>query len=563
MRRRSCPLPLREKAAEPKTPTKERGGRKAEQGEGEIRNGEGAAFMQFGPLTLEGMARLARVLAPMLRAGDVIALRGEIGAGKTTFARLLIRTLMGNAAEEAPSPAFALQVTYDTPRLRVSHFDLYRLRSETEVEELGLYDAIGAGLVIIEWPERAGGALPPETIEITFSETGDPETRNLAFAMQGATLARLARFKPIFDFLGRSAWRDAAIEHLRGDASDRRYYRLRRGPETALLMDWPRQSDGPPIRDGKPYSQIAHLAEDVAPFVALASALRETGLGAPAIYEQDLEAGLLVIEDFGDAVFQNLARKGHDLAPLWRLAADALINLRRFTPPAAIPVGGRHYHLRPYDAGALGIETELLLDWFLPDANGAQAPEAARREFTEIWSRHFHWLAQQRHETAWVLRDYHSPNLILREAREGGNRLGVIDFQDALIGHRAYDLVSLLQDARVTVPEALEAALFSYYCEEAARHDPAFDKENFRRAYATLGAQRATKILGIFVRLHKRDGKCAYRQHIPRVAHYLRRNLEHPALTDLKAWYEREAPSLAKMASQSFAEDVTIVQDRM
>lgn len=521
------------------------------------------ADVQFGPLTLDGMARLVRVMAPMLRAGDVIALKGEIGAGKTAFARLLIRTLMGDAAADVPSPAFALHVTYETPKLRVSHFDLYRLKAVTEIDELGLDEAIEAGLVIIEWPERAGNALPPVTVEITFSETGNPETRLLTVTAKGGLPARLVRIKPIFGFLSGSTWRDASIEHLSGDASARRYYRLHRGQETALLMDWPRQPDGPPIRDGKPYSQIAHLAEGVAPFVAIASALRQTGLGVPVIYEQDLNAGLLVIEDFGDAVFQRLAAEGHDLASLWLLAVDALTELRRFSPPAAIPVDGGEYRLRRYDAEALGIETELLLDWFLPDANKADVPTATRREFIEIWSRHFDWLWQQSHEIAWVLRDYHSPNLILKPNQKGGSRLGVIDFQDALIGHRAYDLVSLLQDARVSVPEALEEELFAHYCQTAERHDPAFNRDDFRRAYATLGAQRATKILGIFVRLHKRDGKSAYRQHIPRVARYLLRNLEHPALADLKAWYEREVPSLAKITSQNAAQDLTVIQYRL
>jgi aminoglycoside/choline kinase family phosphotransferase len=181
----------------------------------------------------------------------------------------------------------------------------------------------------------------------------------------------------------------------------------------------------------------------------------------------------------------------------------------------------------------------LLLDWFLPAINGVEVSASAREAFRKAWAEQFDWLATQ--PTGWVLRDYHSPNLLIKRVEEEKARLGILDFQDALCGHAAYDLVSLLQDARLDLPEGLEAELLPYYCTEAARHS-SFDKAAFLRAYHLLGAQRNTKILGIFARLARRDGKRAYLRHMPRIARYLMANLADPALTQLRDWYSHEIP---------------------
>jgi len=184
-------------------------------------------------------------------------------------------------------------------------------------------------------------------------------------------------------------------------------------------------------------------------------------------------------------------------------------------------------------------ETALLLDWFLPAMTGANVERAARGEFAALWEAQFEWLASR--ETGLVLRDYHSPNLLALMPGDPRGPLGVIDFQDAVIGHPAYDLVSLLQDARLTVPTHVEAQLFEHYCAQAEQ-DGKFDADGFARAYALLGAQRNTKIMGIFARLALRDGKTAYLVHLPRVRAYLERDLQHPALAPLRAWYARHMP---------------------
>jgi tRNA threonylcarbamoyl adenosine modification protein YjeE len=486
------------------------------------------------------LAALAEALAPRLRPGDFIALHGELGAGKTTFARALIRALLANPDEEVPSPTFALVQPYESARFFILHFDFYRLRDPAEAAELGLDDALAQGIAIAEWPERLGEHLPPDRLDIRLGDGDSLDKRHITLAGQGSWAPRLDRFAAAERFIAESGWPGARQSYVNGDASVRSYARLARDGKSALLMDWPRQPDGPPIRGNLPYSRIAHLAEDVRPFVAVANALREAGLRAPEIYAADFARGFLLIEDFGDAVFTRLAAQGADMLPLYRLAVDALLVLRRKTPPAAMPYEGGAHSLPAYDREALGIETELLLDWFLPAIRGGEPPAAVRETFLGLWRAQFDWLLAQ--PSGWVQRDYHSPNLNLRDGGEGLERLGIIDFQDALRGHPAYDLVSLLQDARIDLDPAIEPELIGYYCAGAAAQEPGFDEAAFFRAYRLLGAQRNTKILGIFARLARRDGKRAYLQHMPRVARYLTADLQHLDLADLKSWYERELP---------------------
>lgn len=484
---------------------------------------------------------LAGLLAFSLGPGDVVALRGDLGAGKTTFARALIRAALGDDKAEVPSPTFALAEAYETPKGRITHFDLYRLSRPDETAEIGFEEALAGGAVLIEWPERAAGLLPADRLEIEFTEADSGARRELTFTGHGSWALRLDRLAAGRDFIERSGWQAATVRHLKGDASTRRYARLTLPGRTALLMDAPRQPDGPPIRDGRPYSRIAHLAEDVVPYVAIGAGLRGLGLSAPRIHAQDLKRGLLLIEDLGDRVFGDEVKRGASQYDLWCAAVDVLLALRRTPLPRVLPVGdGTSYALPAFDREALAIETELLVDWYVPALTGAPASEVQRAEFGARWNEVFDRLLRLPQMP--VLRDYHSPNLIWIPEREGVARVGVIDFQDALIGHPAYDLVSLLQDARLDVDEKLEAELYDHYVARARKDDPAFDEEAFAFAYRALGAQRNTKILGIFTRLAHRDGKPAYLQHIPRIWRYLERDLAHATMRSLRAWYDSHLP---------------------
>ena len=325
-----------------------------------------------------------------------------------------------------------------------------------------------------------------------------------------------------------------------GDASTRIFERLTLDQKTVILMNAPRRPDGPPVRDGKPYSAVAHLAEDVVPYVALAGGLRERDLSAPAILHADLDHGFIIMEDLGD----DRIVSGDPPAPIearYEAAVDLLATLHRRKLPQSLSVAPQlEYRLPRYDLGALLIEAELLFDWYLADADPPPTSDA-RAEFIALWREALDPALKA--FPTWVLRDYHSPNLLWLPQRAGMARIGLLDFQDALIGPAAYDVASLLQDARVDVSEELEVKLLSRYA-RARLDDQHFDAAEFAMLYATLAAQRATKILGIFARLDRRDGKPQYLRHIPRLLRYLERSLAHPALAQLKAWYETNVPPL-------------------
>ncbi len=490
-----------------------------------------------------GTVRLAELIALKVRVGDAIALFGDLGAGKTTLARALIGALLGETAPEVPSPTFALQQTYATPRLTVSHFDFYRLASADEARGLGFEEALQTGAVVVEWPERAASLLPEDRIEIVLAETVDPDRRLATVRGLGSASARVRRIGELMAFLdAQPDWAGARIAYLQGDASTRGYARLSCDGRTVLLMDAPRQPDGPPIRDGKSYSQIACLAEDmVRPFVAIGAVLRASGLSAPQGMAADLDAGLLLVEDLDDRLYGREIAAGAPQAELWRTAVDVLVRLRSVPVPSefALP-DGTTLALPRRNREAFEIETDLLLDWLWPEIKGGPAPDSVRAEFRALWAPVIDRLLAL--PGGWFLRDYHSPNLVWLPEREAVARVGILDFQDALDEHFAFDLASLLQDARVDVPEALERELFDYYCTQVAAREPDFDCRQFAAAYADFGAQRNTRLLGLWARLMRRDGKSHYLQHYPRTWEYLARNLRHVTLAPLAAWYGRHFP---------------------
>ncbi len=519
----------------------------------------------FEALTQDAVRFVAEELAFVCRRGDAIALKGELGAGKTTFARAFISALLDNVGQEIPSPTYTLVQHYETPRFNVAHFDFYRLGDPFELNELGLDHALVNGVALIEWPERAQDQLPDDRLEIEFfdasaaasseSETHDRRTLNLTG--HGSWRARVSRLFALHRAIKEAGFvpNETHVAYLQGDASVRRYARIRDKARSALVMDWPAQADGPDTRAGLAYSQIAHLAEDVRPFLAVGQALRQEGLSAPCLLSQDSSNGIIVIEDLGDGVFQKLVSdvdvtSAPTQEDLWSAAIDTLVALRSVPLPEGLPVpNGSHYRMPAYDRDALMMEVELLLDWYLTSLPGqGDLSDELRAAYVTLWDRligkvlHVQPGSNTERHVSWVLRDFHSPNLIWLPEREGIARVGLIDFQDAVRGPAAYDVVSLLQDARVDVPKDLEQRLLDRYCAKVAEREPDFDKERFLFEYAVLGAQRNTKILGIFARLAKRDHKPHYLSHIPRIWRYLACNLEHQELEDLRTWYDRAIP---------------------
>ena len=489
--------------------------------------------------------RISELVALKVRAGDLITLNGDLGAGKTTFARALIRVLLDDLSVEVPSPTFTLVQSYATPRIEVAHFDLYRLNSADELDEIGFDDAIAAGLALVEWPERAGDRLHGNRLDIALSAGDSADTRTVTLVPDEAWAPRIKRLREIECFLGLIPDPKVKLRYMLGDASTRAYARLSDQHRSQILMDSPRMPDGPPIRDGLPYSRIAHLAEDVTAFHAVREALGACGVNVPRILKYDHANGFLLLDDFGNTTFGAALADGRDMRTLWSAALDVLVALRAHAPPDRLPVpvpvpGGADHILQRFDRTALTIEVELLSDWYWPAIKGAAIPADAKAEFLRIWNTQIDWLETL--PLGWVLRDFHSPNLMWL----GDGRIGVLDFQDAMRGPWAYDVVSLLQDARLDVPEAIERELLAEYHAKVRRREPDFDAAAFDTAYAILGAQRNTKLLGIFTRLARRDLKPAYLAHIPRIWRYLERDLQHPALAELCGWFDTHFPPTAR-----------------
>ena len=327
------------------------------------------------------------------------------------------------------------------------------------------------------------------------------------------------RDQRIAAFLAANRWDRAERRPLSGDASFRRYERLVNGARRAVLMDAP-----PPH-------------EDVRPFVRLARHLRDLGLSAPEILAEDPDTGLLLLEDLGDDTYTRMLAGGGDEHALYALAVDVLVHLHR--PTQAIPAG-----LAPYDDAALLKEACWLTDWYMPAVLDRPTPEAVRRGYIEAWLSVFPVVHAQ--PRTLVLRDYHVDNLMWLPARRGVAACGLLDFQDAVAGPAAYDLMSLLEDARRDTSPDLREAMIGRYLGRR----PELDAEAFRAAISSLGAQRNLKIVGIFARLAIRDAKPRYLDLIPRVWGHLMRDLADPALAPLAAWVARHlaAPEPATLA---------------
>jgi aminoglycoside/choline kinase family phosphotransferase len=304
------------------------------------------------------------------------------------------------------------------------------------------------------------------------------------------------------EFLAASGWAGADILPLAGDASFRRYFRVVNGDRTAVLMDAP-----PP-------------QEDPRPFIAVAEWLVSRGLSAPEILARDLDRGLLLLADFGNArLRETLDSDPAREQELYELATDVLLKLHEHEPMPGLPVHGVDQWLD---------EVRLFTDWYCP-AVGADVDADA---FQAAWREVLNPVAGDGLGPVTVLRDYHAENIMLVDGRKGVAHFGLLDFQDALCGHPAYDLASVLEDARRDVPPAIERAMIDRYIAATGHGAP------FERAYWALAAQRNTRILGVFTRLWKRDDKPQYRRFQPRLWGLLERDLAQPHLAPLRQWFD-------------------------
>ena len=304
-------------------------------------------------------------------------------------------------------------------------------------------------------------------------------------------------------FLTGAGWTEAAVAPLPGDASFRRYFRITRGEKSAMLMHAPPPSENP------------------VPFLRTAKWLDENGLRAPRILAEDQAQGWVLLEDFGDVRMREYVDAWpEDEEAVYRTAIDALIGLHQLPPGPFLD----------YSMSEYVREVRLFTEWYCP----ARGLSVDHQGYTRAWESVLAQMLPRQRPGVCVLRDYHAENIMLLGGLE---KQGLLDFQDALNGHAAYDLVSLLQDARRDVSPEIETAMFDYYVDRTAAG------ADFLADYARLGAQRNAKIIGIFVRLWQRDGKRRYLNYIPRVWALLERDLTHPALEPVAAWFDANIPA--------------------
>lgn len=480
---------------------------------------------------------LGEDLALVLKQGDWLALTGDLGAGKSTLSRALIRAVADAPSLEVPSPTFTIMQSYPL-RVPIAHLDLYRLSDASELDELGLDEFLSEGFLLIEWPEIAKSELPKSTM-LDLTLIHETEGRTAHFTGPRSIIARLERVRNIRAFLNLHGYEGADRRYLSGDASPRKYELIRHNGLELVLMDWPRPAPGPILEDGKTYADIAHIAQDARSFIAIGRYLKSLGFTVPDILAHDIDAGILLLTDLGEEAIIDSGNQ--PIKERYIESAEWLALLHSLPLPGPLPVSGDDiYSIPAFDRAAMKIEVSLLVDWYLPHVTGAPCPDALRDAYFAIWDQLINQLDMA--ENSLLLRDFHSPNVLWQGHEAGQRRIGVIDYQDAMIGPSAYDLASIIQDARIDMPLALQDDMMSAYLK--MRLFSQQQQADFLSSFAIMSAQRNCKLAGIWVRLMKRDGKPNYMHHMPRTFAYLSASLRHENLAPLRDWFVRAGISL-------------------
>lgn len=435
----------------------------------------------------EEMARLGAQLSRILSSNDTVLIKGDLGAGKTLLCRHLILGRL-SVPEDIPSPSFALIQTYDGKDGEIWHCDLYRLNSPDALWELGLEDAFGNALCLVEWPDRLGDLRPKNAWEIEIFAGTHEDSRDVKITSPETPTIRSEQ---IDWFFSQTIWGDAERSWLKSDASKRRYARLEDKGKTAMLMD-----------------ANPEFGEDVTPFISVAKILRHAGIQSPEIIAKQTDLGFLILEDFGDALFDTVINTNPQAEVELYHAAVSVLDRTATADYSTLP---------EYGPVEMTSAASVVTKWYAPGRDLISKPLLTALHALD-------WTNQ-----VLVHRDFHAQNLIWRATAQGIERVGVLDFQDAARSHPVYDLVSLLFDARRDVSAPLRNDILTQQAQRSA-----LSVDAYYRGVHTIAAQRNLRILGVFARLSKRDGKAHYVNLIPRVWAHLLENLSHPDLAELR-----------------------------
>lgn len=503
-----------------------------------MKNGNATISVKLALPDISAVRRFAGWIAPRLNKGDWLLLSGDLGAGKTELARCIIRQIFG-VHTDVPSPTYTLIQHYESPEIKLLHTDLYRLESSEEIAELGLLDETDS-IVLVEWPEKLGVYMPEKAVTIHLEDVGSIRQCTLHVAPDNADFFHglddfINREKVLTDFLEKNGYGQAVRTTLAGDASSRRYERLEMDNKRFILMDWPALPN-----ENDDYKAKVFLSKSVTDFRDICAYLIRCGLSAPEIYAQDDAQGLLVLEDFGQHNFtETIDAKDPHLPILYHESIMALAALYHHADTENPQTNARQFSTPVrYDKAIILTEIQKFIDWYMPSLEKT-LPDSALVAWEEIWGALVTKLEAMKVHDVMMLRDVHSPNLHWLDNRQSIRRVGFIDIQDGIAGHPAYDVVSLLQDARRDLPKDFEGRFKALYVTETG-----LDAGDFDTAYNIFGVQRNLRILGIFVWLSKVQGKSSYLQHIPRVNGYIKAGLAHAALADLRGWFETYVPEV-------------------
>ena len=469
--------------------------------------------------TLNELDAFVKYIAPIFEKGDLLALNGEIGSGKTTLTKHLINYLTATRIDEINSPTFNLCQTYSNEDLIISHYDFYRLDYLQEIEELDINDSIKNNFTIIEWANKFSSILPKDHIEIQIDNKSDKREYKILF--HGEYAKKIAAHKNRLSFLSNSNLNIKKITNMRGDASKRKYYRVNDGTENFVLMD--------ALEDSINKTTTSKTITD---FIIFRQYLEDIGLRVPKIYEFDIQKQLILEEDLGLTTYDELYSK-LSFQDLINPAIESLLILVHSDYKNINDLDGKAFEPQNFDEKVFINESKIFIDYYWPYVKNSICPEEEKYEFLSIIEKIYSDLSTDK---TLVLRDYHSPNLHYLQNEKGHKKCALIDFQDALLGHPLYDLVSLAQDARFTISEDQERYIVDTFEDKFLFNDFQLSKSSFNEQYKILAIQRSLKILGIFARLSLLEGKNNYIIHMPRVLDYIRRSMDCSLLNNLTHW---------------------------